>query len=261
MQRTPRDPQPTTSPRLRLSAHACIVGASIGLVASLLACAPQAEQAECSETTACGRGQICDLEVNECVDAEVDTQSTETPAPMTFSAKPVPFFRGRVCTVHDVQAGAAIPIRLDPCLHPCLTSNSFHHKHYYSCVGTRCDAWAMAYFDAASITEGCPADAFEKFDRSMCVFDKPVDLSITATVDGEPVQGSLSLEVPFLNNQDTAEIAVNFDDTELIRSKIEQYPKDEARVVGGKPITLTAQSPAPPESCADGACPCYEIGF
>ncbi|MBC8067062.1 MAG: hypothetical protein IAG13_01915 [Deltaproteobacteria bacterium] len=260
MLRTPRDPQPTTSLRHRPFVTACIAGAALGLAA---ACAPKADVADCSETKPCGRGEICDLEVNECIDAGLEVENTENPAPMTFSAKPVPFFRGRVCTVHEVQAGAAIPIRLDPCLHSCIDSNSFHHKHYYSCVGTRCEAWAMMYVDAASVAEGCPADAFAKFDPAECVYkdDEAVDFSITVTVDEEPVQGSVSLEVPFLNNLDTAAIAADFDNTDLIREKIEQYPQDEARIVGGKPITLSAASPAPPASCAGGACPCYDVGF
>jgi hypothetical protein len=238
---------------------ACIAGAALGLAAA--ACAPKAEVADCSETKACPRGEVCDLEVNECIDAGLEVENTENPAPMTFSAKAVPFFRGKVCTVHDVKAGAAIPIRLDPCLHPCLTSNSFHHKHYYSCVGTRCDAWAMMYVDAASVAEGCPADAFAKFDKEMCVYAKPVDLSITVKVDEEPVQGTVSLEVPFLSNLDAAAIAADFDNTDLINEKIEQYPKDDKRIVGGKPITLSAASPAPPASCEGDACTCYEIGF
>jgi hypothetical protein len=266
MLHTRRDPQrmlllrsPLHARPHRTAVHACIAGAWLGLAASVGACGPNAESAECNEDKPCGRGEVCDLEVDECVPAEVDITSTETPAPADFTAKPVPFFRGKVCTVHDVKSGAAIPVRLDPCFHPCITSNTFHHKHYYSCVGTHCEAWAMMYVEANGTA--CPADAFGAFDKALCVYDKPVDLTIAVTVDDEPVQGSLYLEVPFLNNADTAAIAADFENTDLINAKINQYPQDEGRRVGPMEINLSAASPAPPAKCEGDACPCYEVGF
>jgi hypothetical protein len=231
-----------------------------GLVA-LIGCAPNVEDAECTETKPCGRGEVCDLELNACVMANVDTTTTETPAPATFTGKPVPFFRGNVCTLHDVQAGAPVPVHLEPCFDACISSNSFHHKHYYTCTGTHCQAWAMMYVDANATA--CPADAFTKFDPARCVYDpmKAVDLSIEVVVQGEPVQGTMTLEIPYLSNADLVEIAANFDDTDLLREKIDQYPQEQNRIVGGMPINLSAASPAPPASCAGGACPCYQVGF
>ncbi len=206
----------------------------------------------------CDRGEVCEIETAECVDRVVDTTNTETPAPATFSSKAVPFFRGEVCTVHDVQAGQPIPIRLNPCFDPCITSNSFHHKHYYSCVGTHCQAWAIMYVDANATA--CPADAFGRFEESRCVYDKPVDLSITVTVADEPVSGNLYLEVPFLSNADMTEIAANFDNTDLIREKIDFYPQEAGRKVGAD-ITMRPDGPMPPASCDAGGCECVKVGF
>lgn len=233
-----------------------------GLVAGLalaggLACAPSVD-AGCSADASCERGEMCDLAMGECVTIDVDTTSTETPAPASFSGKPMPFFRGNVCTVHDVQTGAPIPVHLDPCLHPCLATNSHHFQHYYTCVGTHCQAYATSFYDVDATA--CPADAFSKFDPSMCVYGKTVDLTITVTVQDEPVSGTLQLEVPFLSNADAAMLAPDYASAELVAA-IEQYPQETNRIVGGMPITLSPSSPAPPASCDAGACPCYQVGF
>lgn len=233
-----------------------------GLVAGLAlaggpACAPSVDPG-CSADSNCGRGEMCDLSIGECVDVEAMTDSTENPAPASFTGKPVPFFRGNVCTVHDVQTGAAIPVHLDPCLHPCVATNSHHFQHYYNCVGTHCEAWATMFYDADATA--CPADAFSKFDPAMCVYGSAVDLTITVTVQDEPVSGSLELEVPFISNADAAMLAPNYESAALVEA-IEQYPQEMGRIVGGMPITLSPSSPAPPASCAAGACPCYQVGF
>ncbi|HWB75337.1 MAG TPA: hypothetical protein VG755_10280 [Nannocystaceae bacterium] len=233
-----------------------------GLVAGLVlagapACAPTVDPG-CSADSNCERGEMCDLMVGECVDIVVDTSSTETPAPGSFNGKPVPFFRGNVCTVHDVQTGAAIPVVLDPCLHPCIATNSHHYQHYYNCLGTHCEAWATMFYDADATA--CPAEAFGKFDAAQCVYGNAVELKITVTVQDEPVSGSLELEVPFLSNADAASLSPGYD-SDALNAAIEHYPQEPNRIVGGMPITLSTSSPAPPASCAGGACPCYQVGF
>lgn len=225
-------------------------------------CAPAADSGDCGENDPCeGRGQMCDLEASECIDIVVDTTNTETPAPANFTDKAAPFHRGTVCFAESVQAGMAVPVALIPCFHSCMTSSTHHHKNYYSCLGSSCDAWASVYYTLDGVD--CPADAFGAFPKEMCVFPEPVNLSIGTTIgEGEAVQGTMTLEVPFLTNEDAAIIDAAADDTELelMKMRIEQYPPQDARIVGE--IDLRSANPAPPAMC-NGAenCTCKEIGF
>lgn len=236
------------------------------LLAAAAACAPQVDDGGCSMDADCqGRAEVCDIEANMCVPKEVDTSSTQTPAPMSFSG-PVPFHRGEVCMAHDVQSGAEVPITLRPCIHSCLVPTEHQFKHYYTCVGSRCDAWAMMYVNASSVPEGCPADAFGQFDRSFCATGdaaRQVSFGIGTTIDSGPVSGTMDFEVPFFSNADAAEIAASGNSTEVIQAKIDQYPVDDSRVPGGKTISLNPSNPAPPASCEAGevGCTCYEIGY
>lgn len=238
--------------------------AALGLLlgaAITAGCTPTVDNTGCSADADCqGRAEMCDIPNNTCVPIVVDMTSTETPAPMTFTAKAVPFHRGTVCMPHEVKAGADVPITLNPCFHPCLEQGAFKHKHYYSCLGSRCDAWAVMYIEAASVAEGCPADAFGSFDRSLCVAGPPVNLSIGTTIDSGPVNGTMGFEIPFLTNADAQAIAANFDDIPLIQEKIDQYPADDSRIPGGTDIELSPNHPEPPASCETG-CECFDIGF
>lgn len=237
---------------------------SASLFALALGCAPKAEQGECSAVDPCPRGQECDLEVSMCLDIEVDTHATEDPAPSNFTNKTVPFFRGQVCTVHEVQAGATFPVRMVPCLHPCVQASSFKFKHSWSCVGADCEAFGVMWMNTSSTAGGCPADAFGRFDRSMCVDGPAIEFDIRAVLaDDSPVQGGMVLEVPFISNDDAAAIAANPDDLDQIQEIIARYPQDPSRVVGSKPISLLAGNPAPPETCGESGenCDCYDVGF
>jgi hypothetical protein len=175
------------------------------------------------------------------------------------------YHRGRVCTLQQVQAGASFPVRLEPCLHPCLAPGLFKFKHSWNCLGASCQAWAVMWIRADSLPEGCPGDAFGAFDPSQCVYSESVavELEISPVLaDGSPVQGSMRLEVPFLTNADIAEVAAKSDDAELLASKIDQYPPlDERTVVDA--ISLLPTDPAPPESCGETGedCECFSIGF
>lgn len=231
---------------------------ALGLVAALVSCAPTVDNDGCSADVDChGRAEVCDVALSMCVPKVVDITSTENPAPANFTGKAVPFHRGQVCMPHSVKSGSDVPVRLVPCLHPCLTQGAFKHKHYYECIGSRCDAWAVMYVTADGTN--CPADAFSAFDRTMCVSGTPIDLAIGTTIDSGPVNGTMSFEVPFLTNADAAAIASNFE-VDAIQEKIDQYPEDDARVPGGMDISLSPANPEPPANCESG-CDCFDVGF
>ena len=195
-------------------------------------CAPAADQGECSVDADCeGRGEVCDVDAAACIDGPLDTSSTGTATP-TLTAVPVPFHRGTVCYSESVKAGSPVPVSLAPCLHPCLTAGAHFHSNYYSCVGSTCDAWAFVYFLADGVD--CPADAFGSFPRNECDFTQnPVNLSIGTTIgEGEPVLGTMTLEVPFLTNADVQVIDAAGRDTDLMNMKIDQYATQDNRIAG-----------------------------
>lgn len=204
------------------------------------------------------------------MDLSLPTDSTEDPAPSNFSNKQVPFHRGEVCLVHEVQAGQPIPVLMNPCLHPCMAMSSFKFKHSWSCVGSSCDAWGALWMVVSG--DSCPADAFGDFDKSQCTYPTPVEFQINASYEEDrPVEGMMRFEVPFLSNEDAAstwglvsdDSNPGSEDTAAIQSKINQYPENDARVPGGMSISLLANNPAPPESCgAQGEnCDCFDVGF
>lgn len=237
------------------------LGLALGLAAT--ACAPQGQSGQCQVDEDCmGRGQVCDTVDSICVDDEVDLSSTEDPAPMTFSNKPVPFFRGQVCTVHEVESGAPIPVSINPCLHPCLERGSHHFKHSFSCIGATCDAYVVMWVDADSGPQGCPENAFGEFDPAQCVYGDAIELQMSTNLDSGPISGTMELEIPFLSNADIAQIAGGSDSTDAILELIEQYPRDADRIVGGRAISILPGNPEPPAAC-DGmsGCDCYGIGL
>lgn len=228
------------------------------------ACAPSVESGTCNADTECtGRGQACDLMTSTCVAAELNSDATVDNAPETFSNLAVPFFRGQVCLPHEVQSGATIPVSLSPCLHPCMAPTSFEFKHFFSCVGSSCDAYATMWVVADSIPEGCPADAFGRFDQSMCTYPMdPVNFGIGTTLDSGPISGSMLLEIPFLSNDDIAEVAASGSDQAQFESLVFQYPQDNGRVPDGRSIALLPGNAEPPASCnGEENCPCYDVGF
>jgi hypothetical protein len=222
-------------------------------------CAPAADQGDCTADSDCeGRGEICDVEAAECIAGPVDTTSTGT-ATSTFTGVPVPFHRGTVCYAESVKAGETIPVTLIPCLNPCLTVSQHFHSNYYSCFGSSCDAWAFVYFLADGVD--CTPDAFGSFDRTTCDVTNAVDLSIKSTInETDPVLGTMTLEVPFLTNDDVQVIHAANRDIDLMKMKVEQYPSQDNRVAGE--ISLRTDNPAPPAMC-NGAenCTCKDIGF
>lgn len=235
--------------------------ACAGLGLFLSAC-PQGDPGQCSVDADClGRAQVCDTFNSICVDEEVDLSSTEFPAPMSFTDKAIPFFRGEVCTTHEVESGQRIPVSVNPCLHPCIDRGSHHFKHFFNCLGSNCEAYVVMWITGSSDDAGCPEDAFGQFDQSQCVYGDPIHLGISTELDSGPISGTMQLEVPYLSNEDIEIIAGGRDSNDDMRMLIEQYPQEPGRVVGGRNISILPGNPAPPESCEDGGCSCASIGF
>ena len=238
---------------------ACSFGLAMGGLLS--GCAPTVDTG-CNEDADCDRGQLCEAGTAECVDQNLDLTSTENPAPSDFSTKIVPFFRGTVCTVHSVQAGASFPVYMSPCLHPCLTSSSFQFKHNWNCIGSSCDAYALMWVSAEGAA--CPADAFGKFDRSQCDYSTEVAFSINPVYDdGRAIEGQMRLEIPFLSNADASQIAADPDNAGLRDNTIQKYPQEMGRIPGGMDISLLSSNPPPPAECGESgaACDCFDVGF
>ncbi|MCH9683169.1 MAG: hypothetical protein K0V04_17170 [Deltaproteobacteria bacterium] len=232
------------------------VGLTIG-------CAPRAQRGGCNEDQPCEtRGEVCDLDVSECVAANLDVDAAETPAPGMFTDKTIAFHRGEICLPLEVQSGTALPVLMRPCLHPCVTVSQFEFRHLFECLGSRCDALALAWMVASSADGGCPADAFDSFDSSQCVYGgTDIEFQMATETSNGPISGTMLLEVPFLTNEDITAIAGNPGDTAAIDERVHQYPQQQNRIPDGQSVSILASHPAPPVSCADGACPCYPIGF
>jgi len=228
------------------------------------ACTPDAETGECGVNDPCERGSVCDLDNAVCMEVGAPTDATEDPTPMSFDDKVVPFFRGEVCAVTEAQAGSPFPVQLTPCLHPCLTVRGHQYKHSWVCVGDECAAMAVMWMSVDSADEGCPEDAFGKFDESLCTTPVTANLALTATYeDDKPVVGTMSFEVPFLSNADAELIDESDDDLETILEQIQKYPQDPGRMLPEPGVNLSLDNPAPPSDCNDdgGPCECVKIGF
>lgn len=238
------------------------VGASAaGLLAATVACSPHVAMSACDEDRPCdGRGLVCDLDTLECVAADVDTSSTKDPAPPNFTDEFVPFHRGEICLPLEVRSGEPLPVLLRPCLHPCVAPSSFEFRHAFECVGSRCEAYVLGWVVASS-GAACPPEAFGQFDPAQCQYSTEIGLSIATETTNGPISGTLQLEVPFLTNDEMAAIVASSGDSMLIDETINKYPADPNRRPNGQSVEIRGHLPIPPDSCADGACDCYPIGF
>jgi hypothetical protein len=240
-------------------------GAVVAALAAGLAtggCSPRAEQGGCDEDDPClGRGQVCELETNDCVAVELDASAAESPAPASFTDKIIAFHRGQICLPLEVQSGGSMPVLLQPCLHPCVEVSSYEFKHAFACRGSRCEAQAFTWITASSAPEGCPADAFGSFDAAQCQYDTQIEFELATETSNGPISGTMLLEVPFMTNEDAATLAADPDDVETTEALVQQYPQQQDRIPDGRAISILAGNPAPPETCRDGGCPCYPIGF
>ena len=69
-----------------------------------------------------------------------------------------------MCVPTEVKTGDPIPVKLEPCLHPCVDIASFTYDHRYSCSGSDCDIILAQWFVASG--SACPEDALSRFDRT-----------------------------------------------------------------------------------------------
>lgn len=241
---------------------------SLGLAfaVSLVACLGEGEKGECTLDEECGqRGYVCDTVENLCVPDEVDfTRHGPDLEGGDFDTLTIPFFRGSVCALEDVEAGTSIPVSLIPCLHPCMTLERDPPQTYvyHTCSGSNCEGFPLVWMEVSGT--GCPADVFGSFAQSECVYDLTADMAFRniQLPDGTPVTGNFNLEIPYLTNDDIAVITSTpeADRGPVVRERATQTPPiPERRSI----VRLTTESPAPPiEGCmGETNCTCREIGF
>ena len=242
------------------SAHFKVFIAGGLLAAGLAACSPSESPAECSASKLCpNRGEACDALLQECTlqDLAVDATSEE-PTPASFSGVALPFFRGRVCMPTRVQPGDTVPVKLTPCVHACIDPGGFNFKKQYTCAGAYCESAVLQIFGTAA-GMACPADAFGKFDRTQCAPGKDILASAGPfVIDGEQIRGNAQVEIPFLSNEDAAQIRDGAA-VPAIWELIKQYPQSQERVFA---VSMNGANPAAPADCSDESkCDCREIGF
>ncbi|TPV96618.1 MAG: hypothetical protein B7733_03695 [Myxococcales bacterium FL481] len=257
---------------------------AVSLAALGVTCTPPGTSGRCDDDDDCrARGQVCDALTHECVEDSIDYDATQTEPEATFTGKWLPFFRGRICTVDGTfQAGAALPIRMEPCVHPCITASNgdAHVFHLRTCRGATCEGLSTQWFLADGTN--CPADAFERFDAERCTY--PVAVAGRHPPfehNGRPIVGRFELEIPFLTNEDAGQIAGFSVDAAseacaeecdrhespdrchkacFIRERAEAYAQFDDRVMV---FDMQTDGPAPPADCEDNqaACPCVDVGF
>ncbi len=226
----------------------------------IVACAPTEDAGECSATAPCpNRGEVCDTVRFECVAEELDVDATsDKPASPTFADVALPFFRGKVCMPTRVKPGDTIPVKFSPCVHSCIAPGGFTFKKQFSCSGAYCDAAVLQLFGGVT-GSGCPADAFGKFDKAQCVYGEDIKASAGPfIINGSPIRGNATIEIPFLTNDDAAEIRDGAS-VDTIWALIKQYPQSPDRVFS---VSMNDPNPAAPADCSDESmCDCKEIGF
>lgn len=263
-----------------------------GLAGLLVACSPTSDSGQCASDAECpARGQVCDTAIAECVQAELDDATTAEGTPPTdFTAMPVPFFRGRLCTAETLRvvAGGKLPLVYQPCLHPCMSNAEVKFNHQWECLVGTCEATPAVW--AVADGNECPAEAFGRFDPALCDYSQ-VGVSTQMgpiVLDQGGLETFIDFELPYLTNEDVAEIAA-FEalgpgnraeaSTEACLAECEgdmkyepclmdcfnlarivAYPRQDERVVR---IGIAESYPVPPEDCAaePDRCECVDVGF
>lgn len=234
--------------------------ASLCLGGLLTACLPEEDSGECNASKACSnRGEVCNEVSHQCEIADLDVDGTADDSPASFSNVAVPFFRGKVCMPTKIKPGETVPVKVSTCLHKCITPGGYSFKKQYRCTGSSCESLVLVYFPEAS-GKDCPADAFGKFDRSLCVYDERDVSAGPFNLNTGPVSGTASIEVPFLSNDDVTTLNGLTDAARVAKTweLAYAYPPDSDRVFK---VTINAANPAAPADCAGAGCECREIGF
>ena len=227
--------------------------------ATIAGCAPTEGSSECAQGKPCEtRGEACDESINECVPQDLDVDATgPVPAPASFSGVALPFFRGKVCMPTAVKPGDTIPVKLSMCINPCISAGSYTFKKQYKCTGSYCDSAVLEYYGKAS-GAGCQQDTFGQFDAAQCVY---TDIKASAgpfVINGNAVTGNAKVEIPFLTNEDAAQIRDGAS-TDTVWALINQYPQDPERVFD---ISMSGSNAAAPGDCVDESkCVCKTIGL
>lgn len=250
--------------------------------AALSACTPPGLGGGCLTNEDCpARGQACDMIQNICVNVEPDFDNFggDNP-PATFTDLALPFFRGRVHYPEggNSKSGEAMPIVVEPCIHPCMTASGFSVNNQWFCSGGRCEALTLVTTTVSG--DNCPVEAFGEFDTSMCTFAAPQSEPPKfgpIIIDDVAADANIELEFPFLtlddmtviNNADSqassaCQADCGGDSGCLKRCTIEElaegYPQQSSRVLD---LQVRSDHPSPPESCLGGGpgCAVFEIGL
>lgn len=171
----------------------------------------------------------------------------------------VPYFRGRACVPKEVKPGQALPIRLEACVHPCLTTNAFSMRHAYRCPGGACEAAATIYYRDVVGSE-CPSDVFAKFDPALCAYKPALDVTAGPLLLGDtPFEGTAPVVIPYLSNDQIAEIDGGADTSAEIWARIDANPQETSRVFE---VFVSPSAADAPETCDDPElCECRDVGF
>ncbi len=239
--------------------HLCCLAIALAW-APATGCLPGGSEGECSATNPCTeRGQQCNLSTRVCEAVEVNTDSLDPDyAGGSFGPLALPFFRGRVCMPTAVKTGDPIPVKIEPCLHPCVDIDSFHFSQKYMCNDSDCELILAQWFMASGAAD-CPADALERFDKATCAYPQAVDaVAGPIKVNGLSLSGEMELELPFLNLSEADEFA---DDISADRAFeiVKSYPDNPDRRL---PISIQPDNADAPADCQDESqCNCVEFGF
>ena len=215
----------------------------------------------CMSDDDCPEGERCEQATGLCVPPLPTPDATRDPAPPDFTDEVIPFFRGQVCMVHEVQSGAEFSVYVNPCLHPCIGASEVEYRHAVECAADGCDAYIVMWVTGSSL-DACPENAFGRFAAADCSYMTPVEVMVDASLDGAPFIGGLRLELPYVSNEDAAMIAADPEDAILRQQIIGKHVRDDNRVPDMRDVDLQPGHPAPPPTCSlPDACPCYEVGF
>lgn len=248
----------------------------------------------CSSDDDCTeRAEVCGPNGRCIPDSANLTTTCDDSQEATFSAQPLPLFRGELCTVKGraLKAGWPIPITVRTCHHPCVApiADMDGFQPQWECAEGECEALLLSYFVADG--DACPEDAWEEFAQEDCVWSEYTSPGIGPVQFGEmPIEAAFNLEVPYLSNKDLKGIveymALSLGDQEsdasdecvlncsadsgdakskcledcMIKEVAYEYGQQGNRML---PFELRNNLDDPPETCSDGdpECECYTIGL
>lgn len=159
----------------------------------------------------------------------------------------------------EVKPGQAIPVRLEACLHPCLSFDKQASHQAIRCPGSNCEAAAVLYYTDV-VGMGCPGDVFAEFDPTLCVYAPPVDIAVGPILKGGVnYENIASLLVPYLSNEQADEIAGGASSDMEIWDRIDPNQHYASRFFW---VNISAGAADAPALCDDpDICDCREVAF